>query len=268
MTAGLTLYNYFVCVAGQFRWAVGWASSCASMCFFRFWQPFAWGWPARTAARTRWRAAWACLWCWWPQSRCARQRACWWPPWLGLRLRAILLLPIGGLFAYADPESQEGASQGGGQFALALAGPLANVATGLLLAAAFLGASGNVKLVSQPWISSAWLVRSMVWMQVGLGLLHLLPAYPLDGGRLLRSTLARNRGFAPASRIAAGLGQALALGAMVSGLFLRDYWLSIAGLFVMFGAQIEDQGVFFSVGGGYGAHARGDAHRLRHSLAL
>jgi len=165
--------------------------------------------------------------------------------WLGLRLRAILLLPIGGLFAYADPESQEGASQGGGQFALALAGPLANVATGLLLAAAFLGASGNVKLVSQPWISSAWLVRSMVWMQVGLGLLHLLPAYPLDGGRLLRSTLARNRGFAPASRIAAGLGQALALGAMVSGLFLRDYWLSIAGLFVMFGAQIEDQGVFF-----------------------
>ena len=46
--------------------------------------------------------------------------------WLGLRLRAILLLPIGGLFAYANPESQEIANQGGGQFALAFAGPLAN----------------------------------------------------------------------------------------------------------------------------------------------
>ncbi|HLZ33977.1 MAG TPA: hypothetical protein VKP13_08160, partial [Nitrospira sp.] len=48
---------------------------------------------------------------------------------MGLKLRAVLLLPIGGLFAYANPESQEKANQGGGQFALALAGPLANWAT-------------------------------------------------------------------------------------------------------------------------------------------
>src|SRR5271166_6647279 len=110
--------------------------------------------------------------------------------WLGLRLRAILLLPIGGLFAYADPESQENSSQGGGQFALALAGPVANVATALVLAAAFLGASGDIKLFAQPWISAGVLVRSMVWMQAGLGLLHLLPAYPLDAGRLLRGGFA------------------------------------------------------------------------------
>src|ERR1700761_2231209 len=45
--------------------------------------------------------------------------------WLGLRVRAILLLPIGGLFAYANPESQEIASQGAGQFAMAFTGPLA-----------------------------------------------------------------------------------------------------------------------------------------------
>ena len=43
--------------------------------------------------------------------------------WLGLRLRAILVLPIGGMFAYANPESQEKANQGAGQFALAFAGP-------------------------------------------------------------------------------------------------------------------------------------------------
>jgi Zn-dependent protease len=51
--------------------------------------------------------------------------------WLGLRLRAILLLPIGGLFAYANPESQENANAGIGQFAIAFAGPLANWATAL-----------------------------------------------------------------------------------------------------------------------------------------
>jgi CBS domain-containing protein/Zn-dependent protease len=165
--------------------------------------------------------------------------------WLGLRLRAVLLLPLGGLFAYADPESQEKSSQGGGQFAIALTGPLANLITALMLAAAFLGASGGINLVSQPWISAAWLVRSMVWMQVGLGVLHLLPAYPLDFGRLLRGAFARQHGFTASGRAAAGVGQVLALAAMVGGMLLHSPWLVIAGFFIMIGAQIEDQGVFF-----------------------
>jgi CBS domain-containing protein len=165
--------------------------------------------------------------------------------WLGLRLRAILVLPIGGLFAYANPESQENANQGGGQFAMALAGPLANMATALVLAATFLGASGDIKLFDQPWITSAYLLRSMVWMQAGLAVLHLLPAYPLDGGRLLRGGFARKHGFSPAGRAATGLGQLLALVAMVGGMYLRSPWLVIAGFLIMIGAQIEDQGVFF-----------------------
>ena len=165
--------------------------------------------------------------------------------WLGLRLRALLLLPIGGLFAYANPESQEIANQGGGQFAIAFAGPLANGAAAIVLAATFLGAGGNINLISQPWISSAHLLRSMVWMQGGLAILHLLPAYPLDFGRLLRGSFARKHGIAPAGRAATGLGQLLALGAMIGGMLLHSPWLIIAGFFIMIGAQIEDQGVFF-----------------------
>jgi CBS domain-containing protein/Zn-dependent protease len=165
--------------------------------------------------------------------------------WLGLRLRAILLLPIGGLFAYANPESQENANQGGGEFAMALAGPLANWATALALAATFIGASGNIHLLDQPLITSAYLLRSMVWMQVFMGVLHLLPAYPLDCGRLLKGGFARKHGFAPSARAAAGLGQVMALTAMVGGMFLHNPWLIIAGFFVMIGAQVEDQGVFF-----------------------
>jgi CBS domain-containing protein/Zn-dependent protease len=165
--------------------------------------------------------------------------------WLGLKLRAVLLLPIGGLFAYANPESQESASHGSGQYALALAGPLANCATALVLMAAMLGASGEVHLFDLPFITSAHLLRSMVWMQAFLGLLHVLPAYPLDCGRLIRANFARKHGYASAGRAAAGLGQALALTAMLGGMLLHDYWLTIAGLFIMVGAQIEDQGVFF-----------------------
>jgi Zn-dependent protease/CBS domain-containing protein len=165
--------------------------------------------------------------------------------WLGLRLRAILLLPIGGLFAYATPESQETATQGIGEIALALAGPLANLATAASLGIAFLGAGGDIQLFTHPWITAAYLLRAIVWMQCGLGLLHLLPAYPLDAGRILRSTFARSHGVAPAGRAATGIGQLLALGAMVGGWLLHSPWLMIAGFFIVIGAQIEDQGVFF-----------------------
>lgn len=165
--------------------------------------------------------------------------------WFGLQLRAILVLPIGGLFAYADPESQEKTNQGSAQFAMALAGPIANLATALMLAAAFLGASGDIQLFARPLVSSAWLLRSMIWMQAGLGLIHLLPAYPLDGGRLLRGDFARKHGFYLAGRAATGVGQALALLAMIGGMALHAPWLIIAGFFIMIGAQIEDQGVFF-----------------------
>jgi CBS domain-containing protein/Zn-dependent protease len=165
--------------------------------------------------------------------------------WLGLRLRAILLLPIGGLYAYANPESQENANRGGGQFAMALAGPLANAVMALMLTAAFMGASAEMNLLGQPWITSAYLLRSMVWMQAGLALLHLLPAYPLDCGRLLRGSFAHKHGFALGGRVAASLGQALALLTLVGGMLLHNYWLPIAGIFIMIGAQIEDQGVFF-----------------------
>ena len=165
--------------------------------------------------------------------------------WMGLRLRAILLLPIGGLFAYANPESQENANRGRGQFALAFAGPLANLAAALVAAAAILGASADVPLFGQPFITSAYLLRSFVWMQAFLGLMHFLPAYPLDCGRLVRNAFARTHGFGPAGRAASGLGQLLAVSAIFAGILLRDYWLSLAGLFIMIGAQIEDQGVFF-----------------------
>jgi len=164
---------------------------------------------------------------------------------LGLRLRAVVLLPIGGLFAYANPESQEKANQGFGQFAMAFIGPFANIATAIALALALIGAGGDINLFAFPLVTSARLLRSMVWMQAGLGVLHLLPAYPLDFGRLLRGSFARSHGLSPAGRAASGLGQLIALVVMICGMLIHNSWLIIAGFFIMIGAQIEDQGVFF-----------------------
>jgi CBS domain-containing protein len=164
---------------------------------------------------------------------------------LDLRLRAVVVLPIGGLFAYANPESQEAANQGFGQFAMAFIGPVASCLTALMLAACFIGAGGDVALLGRPLISASHLVRSMVWMQAGLGVLHLVPAYPLDFGRLLRGDYARRHGLAPSGRAATGLGQFLALALIIAGMATQSYWLAIAGFFIVIGAQIEDQGVFF-----------------------
>ena len=164
---------------------------------------------------------------------------------LGLRLRAVLVLPIGGMFAWANPESQEHANSGVGQFLMAFAGPAANLLTAATLALAFMGAGGDIGLFQPPFITAAYLLRSMVWMQAGLGLLHLVPAYPLDAGRLLRGNFARTHGIAPAGRAATGLGQLLALAAMIGGMLLHNPWLIIAGFFIMIAAQVEDQGVFF-----------------------
>jgi len=164
---------------------------------------------------------------------------------LGLRLRAILMLPIGSFFAYANPESQEHAAEGSGLFYLAFAGPVANLLTGLILAATVMGASGQVNLLATPYLCTSCLVRSMVWMQIFMGLLHLVPAYPLDCGRLLRNIFTHKRGFEAAARIASGMGQVLALAMMLGSLVMRSPWLGLCGLFIMIGGQIEDQGVFF-----------------------
>jgi CBS domain-containing protein/Zn-dependent protease len=165
--------------------------------------------------------------------------------WMGLRLRAILLLPIGGLFAYATPESQELATSGAGSYFLAAAGPLANGLTALFLAALYVGVAPRISLFGLPLIATTHLLRSLVWMQAGLAAIHLLPAYPLDCGRVLRGNFAQEHGAGTAGRAATGLGQLFALAAMVGGMFLHSPWLVIAGIFIMIGAQIEDQGVFF-----------------------
>ena len=165
--------------------------------------------------------------------------------WLGLRLRTVLLLPIGGLFAYATPESQEQASSGGSQFALALAGPVANLATAAVLAATLTGASGSFALFAMPLVTPVALLRAIVWLQAFLGLLHLLPAYPLDAGRLLRNGITGAQSNTPASRALTGLGQLVALSAIFVGFFIHDPILPAVGFFIFIGAQLEDQGVFF-----------------------
>lgn len=174
----------------------------------------------------------------------------------GLQLRNILLLPIGGLFAYSNPESAERATDTRIQTLLAATGPVANLMFAAVIAGLIVGAAPGVSLIAKPWVSPTHLMRSTVWLSAMLGLLNLLPAYPLDAGRILRGTMARTRGQAQATKAASGLGQGFGLLAVIAGLALLalpntglaagfSSWLIMGGFFIFIGAQLEDQGVMF-----------------------
>jgi predicted transcriptional regulator/Zn-dependent protease len=175
--------------------------------------------------------------------------------WNGLHIRSILLLPIGGLFSYATPDSAERAAAPRVQLAMALTGPLANLIFAGIVAALIAGSAPAVSLLARPLITARHLMRSTLWLSAILGLLHLIPAYPLDAGRILRGGFARTRGTAQATKAASGVGQGFGALAMVAGLALLALpnsgfaglspWLIMIGFFIFIGAQLEDQGVVF-----------------------
>jgi CBS domain-containing protein len=82
-------------------------------------------------------------------------------------------------------------------------------------------------------------VISLLQVNVMLVLFNLIPAFPMDGGRVLRALLALRMGRIRATQIAAGLGQFLAVGFVLWGLFGNPLMVLI-GIFIFFGAQSEN----------------------------
>src|ERR1700677_3491820 len=163
--------------------------------------------------------------------------------WFGLELRSVLLLPIGGLFTYASTEVTERASTPEMQKRMAVIGPIANIGFGLLLAAMVMTIAPQINLFERPWMTPTHLLRAAVWVNLLLGVVNLLPASPLDGGRVSRGEFAKARGAIKGTRAAAGLSQAVAIGLIVAGLLVPNMWLVMIGVFVMIGAHMEDQGL-------------------------
>ncbi|MGO8720275.1 MAG: CBS domain-containing protein [Acidobacteriaceae bacterium] len=162
-----------------------------------------------------------------------------------LEIRSLLLLPIGGLPSYATPESAEQASEGSAQIALAMAGPITNFVAAFVLLGFIVGVSPSVSVLAKPWVSAGHLLRSAFWLNIFLAVVNLLPAYPLDAGRLMRGNFSRSKGALKGTRAASGVGQVIALALFIAGVFLQSPWLLLAGFFIFVGAQLEDQGLVF-----------------------
>ncbi len=152
----------------------------------------------------------------------------------GIKTLDITLLPIGGVARLERMPSKPAQ-----ELVVASAGPAVNVAiaAGLFIVMTLAGVAAPA--LSLSWGSDSFLENLLV-INVVLVLFNLIPAFPMDGGRILRALLATQMPFPRATKIAARIGQGLALVFGVAGFFVNPL-LVVTALFIFMGAQAESQ---------------------------
>lgn len=147
----------------------------------------------------------------------------------GIETRRITLLPIGGV-----AELERSPSDPRAEMWIAAAGPLVNfaIAGALSLIGFATGLFGAVTLTSLVF-------QQLVWANLLLGLFNLIPAFPMDGGRVFRGWATRRWGRLRATQVAARLGRALAVGFGIWGLVGSNPVLVLVAMFVWFAAGRE-----------------------------
>lgn len=151
----------------------------------------------------------------------------------GVQTPDITLLPIGGvarLERIPEKPSEE--------LVVALAGPAVNVVIAALLFL-ILGGLPSMEDGMQPENAGVGLLERLAWVNITLVVFNLIPAFPMDGGRVLRALLASRLGYTRGTRIAAGVGQAVAFALGLAGLFAGNPLLIFIALFVYMGAASE-----------------------------
>ena len=150
----------------------------------------------------------------------------------GVATPDVVLLPIGGV-ARLERIPEEPWEE----FLVAIAGPLVNVAIALALVL-FAGAhltAGNLAAVESPHAS---LIDRLAAVNLFLALFNMIPAFPMDGGRVLRALLASRMGYVRATEIAAFIGQGVAFALGFIGLLTNPMLIFIA-IFVYLAASSE-----------------------------
>lgn len=159
----------------------------------------------------------------------------------GIHVEDITLLPIGGVarFEYTPLTPRA-------ETVIALAGPATNIAIalaitpGIMMIAAIRAISDPVSILM---ISSELSLPGFVvqlWLaNILLALFNLLPAFPMDGGRVLRAFLATFRSRLEATRIAAIIGGGFAVLMTVGGIALGDYVMLLVAVFIVVAASME-----------------------------
>jgi Zn-dependent protease/CBS domain-containing protein len=172
----------------------------------------------------------------------------------GVPAKGIILLPIGGITildeAHAIPDPIDAWKR---DIRIAVAGPLVNLVIAGISALILLSVVPGVSLTAKPLLHWSALLRSLVWANVYLGLFNLLPAYPMDGGRVLRALFTRRMDLVHATQRAVRIGNVFSILMIMLGMLISTraetrwdgYWLMMIGFFLFTGAQLEERSAMF-----------------------
>ncbi len=151
-----------------------------------------------------------------------------------VQTRDIILTPIGGLARLLNVPKKPFH-----ELVITLAGPLVNLLISGLMAVYLATRESGFQLA--PTIAIGDLPVFIFYINLFLFGFNLIPAFPMDGGRILRASLASVMPYSTATLIAGSIGQVLALGFAVYGLLVWQLPMCAVGLFVFFAARAEIQ---------------------------
>jgi Zn-dependent protease len=155
---------------------------------------------------------------------------------LGIQVRDIVLHPLGGMtrlnWSARDPRKEA---------LISIAGPISNL---FIAGLVWLFGRGLIEQGGRP---AEWVVVPLLLVNLALGALNLIPAFPMDGGRMLRALLSTKMGHLRATRVAARIGRCLAaltfLAPFIAPLWGGSFWQTLpfpfVGLFVLVLGEIE-----------------------------
>lgn len=160
----------------------------------------------------------------------------------GIKIKSITLLIIGGIAQMEDiPKEPRKEAM------ISAAGPAFSLGIGILAYAIYIAfyqvsevtwTFGNAFLIS---------VSIIAYYNIILGIFNLIPAFPMDGGRIFRAMLAMNMPYIDATRIAVAVGKSFAIIMGILGLFTLNIFLLLIAFFLYYGAAGEEEAAVISV---------------------
>ena len=156
--------------------------------------------------------------------------------WYGINAKKITLYPIGGIASLErlpnNPKQE---------LAISAAGPVVNflIAVSLFLLSPQTFSFDSYQVYTGT-IEASNFVYSLAVVNMALAVFNLIPAFPMDGGRIFRALLGFKYNYIKATVIAAAVGRVIAFLLIITGIVLLNLWLSLVGLFIIFFARAEE----------------------------
>jgi len=152
----------------------------------------------------------------------------------GINIESITLFLFGGVSAMEEMPRKPGQ-----EAKMAFAGPLTSLIIGIISLLIYWSLiSPNPSLSQNPISHILWILGSM---NIVLGIFNLLPAFPMDGGRVLRSFYARRMSYVKATQSAASVGKLFAILMAIFGILIGNLWFPLIALFIYVGASEEER---------------------------